>query len=53
MGRNVVYRGIPAGLGVPADANYAPPIGPAGGHPIPIESMRLKRIRDAREDYGF
>jgi hypothetical protein len=45
------YPGLPAGRGNPGDANYAPPIGPANGHAIPIESMRLKRIRDAREDY--
>ena len=24
-----------------------------GTHPIPVESMRLKRIRDGREDYEY
>jgi hypothetical protein len=45
------YPGIPDGRGVPGDANYAPPIG--GTNPIPVESIRLKRIRDAREDYEY
>jgi hypothetical protein len=37
------YPGFPGGNGA------APAIG--GTHPIPIESLRLKRIRDGREDY--
>ena len=45
------YPGVPDGRGVPGDANYAPAIG--GTNPIPIESIRMKRIRDAREDYEY
>jgi hypothetical protein len=41
------YPGLPSG---DADTG-APAIG--GVHPIPIESMRLKRIRDGREDYEY
>ncbi len=40
---NLFYPGSPEGYG------GAPAIG--GTHDIPIESMRLKRIRDGREDY--
>jgi hypothetical protein len=36
---NLFYPGTPAVVG--------------GAHPIPIESMRLKRIRDGREDYEY
>ncbi len=51
------YPGTPNGS--PADKNPrdyfpvggAPAIG--GVHPIPIESIRLKRIRDGREDYEY
>ena len=35
--------------GLPEGGNGAPAIG--GQHGIPIESLRLKRIRDGREDY--
>ena len=42
---NLFYPGLPqGGEGVPA-------IG--GTHEIPIESIRLKRIRDGREDYEY
>ncbi len=42
---NLFYPGLPGGgAGVPA-------IG--GEHEIPIESIRLKRIRDGREDYEY
>jgi hypothetical protein len=43
----LVYPGLPGG----DPASGAPAIG--GVHPIPIESMRLKRIRDGREDYEY
>ena len=45
------YPGVPAGRGNVGDSDYALPIG--GTNPIPVESIRLKRIRDAREDYEY
>ena len=42
---NLFYPGGPTGLG------GGPAIG--GRHEIPIESIRLKRIRDGREDYEY
>jgi Domain of unknown function (DUF4091) len=46
---NLFYPGIPH----PAERGISgvPAIG--GAHDIPIESMRLKRIRDGREDYEY
>jgi hypothetical protein len=37
--------------GLPAGGDGIPAIG--GRHPIPLESIRLKRIRDGREDYEY
>ena len=37
--------------GIPRGSRWAPAIG--GIHDIPIESIRLKRIRDGREDYEY
>lgn len=42
---NLFYAGTPAG------GNGSIAVG--GRHPIPIESIRLKRIRDGREDYEY
>ncbi len=42
---NLFYAGTPNGV------NGSPAIG--GTHDIPIESIRLKRIRDGREDYEY
>lgn len=44
---NLFYPGLPAGDA----ATGAPAIG--GSHVIPIESIRMKRIRDGREDYEY
>jgi hypothetical protein len=42
---NLFYAGTPGG------GNGSLAIG--GAHPIPIETIRLKRIRDGREDYEY
>jgi len=42
---NLLYPGSPGGAG------GGPAIG--GSHDIPIESLRMKRIRDGREDYEY
>jgi hypothetical protein len=45
------YPGLPKGRGKAGEKDFAPAIG--GSTDIPIESIRLKRIRDAREDYDY
>jgi AraC-like DNA-binding protein len=46
-GGTLFYPGLPGG----EPATGAPAIG--GRDPIPLESMRLKRLRDGREDYEY
>jgi Domain of unknown function (DUF4091) len=54
---NLFYPGVPRGTPVDKRPDDYFPVGgtPAigGVHPIPIESIRLKRIRDGREDYEY
>jgi hypothetical protein len=51
------YPGLPDGAPVDGDPGDEIEIGAApaigGEHAIPIESIRLKRIRDGREDYEY